>query len=610
MGKRKVVFVLLFVGLAFATQLALAHSLTPFDQDSLVVPPIEEYVFDPSVVVDADVDLATTQHTSNLIGLSQGGDEEDEKAKSRAPAGTRYAFVTLVFSDDDYVKGCTVLGRSLALTGSTLPRVLLSLTDLSAASTKALEQIGGWEIRRVEHIATPFPDKCWRFCDMYGKLRVWESLVDYDLAMYLDSDMFVTKNVDYLFPAYRSLGENEIATVADSGAPHMNGGMFMYRPSRKIFNDMLSKMGKIEYAVIRHPYSLSFAYEYTEQSFIHAYFRPCLFTENCVSNRLRVISNKYNCQLHTPKCRAQFEDSANDVAVFHYTSLPKPWTCGDGGANSCCDAVKGAWSTNVYKRQDMCSSKAYSRAYEVWSVTWKNRANGLQNGLLLLDKPSVVAVPDPKIVATKDAVFVTKEQPSQIGNAATTAEKTPATKQAEASIKVATETANKIVESATAKASSEAAKVLTQAEKTLSTNIDAVTSTVVNANPPAPASAAPASAPAPAPQPAPAEMGVAPTKLVTPPADAAIKAGIAIKKVAEALAAAEAVLKKQDELTKIKVQQELQTKAKDVVDVMNKPVSQPTSTASVTAPSAAETDAAHVLMNKVNPSTVVASNKP
>jgi len=248
---------------------------------------------------------------------------------------SKYAFATLLTKDDPgYTIGTMMVGRSLKETGSlTLPAgnsvdliVLIAADVKYSESTLAALKSTGFDIVRVGEIPSPFPEeKCGRFCDFYVKLRLWQ--LPYERVVYLDGDMLVRRNINDLFEA--KLGAWPSAgAVLECGGQHrlpVNGGLYVLEPSQNTFADMYALRGKIEEPLVQFGQN----WEYTEQTFLHAYFRRCFFDQNCDGSHLVELPPTYNALLNSmgKSCKKQDgELSPLTMAhVWHFTGLPKPW---------------------------------------------------------------------------------------------------------------------------------------------------------------------------------------------------------------------------------------------------------------------------------------------
>ncbi len=93
----------------------------------------------------------------------------------------------------------------------------------------------------------------------FSKIEIW-NLEEFDKMVFLDTDTLVLKNPDLLFkfPVF-SAAPNLYAAVEDLN--RMNAGVFVFKPERKIYENMLENLN--------HPDSF---YKRTDQTFLQTYF--------------------------------------------------------------------------------------------------------------------------------------------------------------------------------------------------------------------------------------------------------------------------------------------------------------------------------------------------
>ena len=216
------------------------------------------------------------------------------------------AYVTMLCNGDGYAPGVEVLGRSLANSGSKVPRIAMVTPDIKHATRERL-RVQGWETRDVAPIDNPSPTQelFARFDNVFTKLRVWE-LYDLDRVVLLDADTLVLQNVDDLFQ------RADFAAAPDFFLPdHFNSGVMVVTPSRDTFERMRT-------ALVTHG-----SYDGGDQGFLNTFYPDWYGLP--VEHRLPVGYNMAHfifqfLRGHTT-LRAKLE---RDTKIVHYM-VQKPW---------------------------------------------------------------------------------------------------------------------------------------------------------------------------------------------------------------------------------------------------------------------------------------------
>jgi len=218
----------------------------------------------------------------------------------------RRAYVTMLCTGDAYVPGAEVLGRSLQLTGSTVPRVLLATAEVSPAARQVLT-LQGWEVRVVETIGNPGANQLMfpRFANVFTKLHAWE-LDDFDCVVFLDSDTLVVQNIDDLFE------RRTFAAAPDFFMPdRFNSGVMVIEPSRAMYARIVAALAK------------EASYDGGDQGVLNSVFHDWYAMP--VEHRLPAGYNQPNFiyQFAQPHAllRAMLE---RETKVIHYM-VQKPW---------------------------------------------------------------------------------------------------------------------------------------------------------------------------------------------------------------------------------------------------------------------------------------------
>ncbi|KAJ7506778.1 glycosyltransferase family 8 protein [Mycena galericulata] len=232
----------------------------------------------------------------------------DNGAPQTSPSSRR-AVVSSLYSDA-FAIAIAVVGHS-AWSANVSARLLLPYLDRKV-SEKALciVRATGWEPYAVPFIPPPHGGKGIhaRFRDQYTKLNIWTlDQMGIDSAVYVDADTLVRRNFDELFDSPFNFAA--VPDVYGAGDPRgfsltFNAGVLAFRPSSKVFEDMLRKIELAEYPL-----------KQAEQAFLNLYFGG-------TTMRLPYI---YNANLAI-KARSPilWRRLADEMRIVHYTAV-KPF---------------------------------------------------------------------------------------------------------------------------------------------------------------------------------------------------------------------------------------------------------------------------------------------
>ncbi|CBI37563.3 unnamed protein product, partial [Vitis vinifera] len=141
------------------------------------------------------------------------------KVKERVYSGDvrREAYATILHSAHVYVCGAIAAAQSIRLAGSTRDLVILVDETISDYHRSGLEA-AGWKIRTIQRIRNPKAEKDAYNEWNYSKFRLWQ-LTDYDKIIFIDADLLVLRNIDFLF------GMPEISATGNNGSLFNSGVM-------------------------------------------------------------------------------------------------------------------------------------------------------------------------------------------------------------------------------------------------------------------------------------------------------------------------------------------------------------------------------------------------
>mmetsp|Transcript_149591 Transcript_149591/g.259873 ORF Transcript_149591/g.259873 Transcript_149591/m.259873 type:complete len:665 (+) Transcript_149591:44-2038(+) len=156
------------------------------------------------------------------------------------------------------------------------------------------------------------------------QLRTWQ--LPYEKALYLDADMIMLKNPDYLFHSY-----GELSAKLEDGVEGFNGGMFMCQPNPKTYK-ILTR------ALQERKGSTKDKGNRGIQPFLNSMFPPCnkssskyQDTAGCLRGNFSKVHNHFARELRPEEASALI-NGGGSYESLHYSgawwSRTKPWMAG------------------------------------------------------------------------------------------------------------------------------------------------------------------------------------------------------------------------------------------------------------------------------------------
>jgi alpha-N-acetylglucosamine transferase len=256
-----------------------------------------------------------------------------------AAAAVRFTYATLL-TRESYLPGALALARSLAafgarhpllvlLTPSALPPAAAALAAEPGVAPRAVAPYRPPPAARADHSAY----KVAAYLDCWTKLRMWELDEEYDIIVYLDSDMLVRRPLDHLFRLPRGGGGDALYAAPDcaTGRPraaeraacalfgaagarpsYFNAGLFVMEPAA-------ARLREFDALLASRAVEIG---GYAEQDFLNAVYH----------DTWRPLPPTYNLQksikAHHPELWVP--DTAH---VWHFTDR-KPWDAHDHEENA------------------------------------------------------------------------------------------------------------------------------------------------------------------------------------------------------------------------------------------------------------------------------------
>ncbi|XP_042471237.1 putative UDP-glucuronate:xylan alpha-glucuronosyltransferase 3 isoform X2 [Zingiber officinale] len=215
----------------------------------------------------------------------------------------REAYATILHSADQYVCGAIAAAKSIRLSGSARDLVILVDETISRRDRAGLES-AGWKVRTIERIRNPKAKRDAYNEWNYSKFRLWQ-LTEYDKVVFLDADLLVLRNIDFLFalPEVSAIGNN--ATL-------FNSGVMVVEPSECTFQWLMDNIEVIT------------SYNGGDQGYLNEVFTWW----HRVPRHTNYLKHFWEGDTEQRKARKERFFAADPplAYVVHYLGL-KPWLC-------------------------------------------------------------------------------------------------------------------------------------------------------------------------------------------------------------------------------------------------------------------------------------------
>eukprot|EP00252_Welwitschia_mirabilis_P009534 TRINITY_DN22177_c0_g1_i1.p1 TRINITY_DN22177_c0_g1~~TRINITY_DN22177_c0_g1_i1.p1 ORF type:complete len:640 (+),score=105.96 TRINITY_DN22177_c0_g1_i1:350-2269(+) len=183
-------------------------------------------------------DVKSLQQKLTLpVGSCQLAVPLHSKARNYSGNPRREAYATIMHSAQMYVCGAIAAAQSIRLTGSKRDLVILVDSSISQEHREGL-QAAGWKLRQIERIRNPKAERDAYNEWNYSKFRLWQ-LTDYDKIIFIDADLLILRNIDFLF------GLPEISATGNN-ATLFNSGVMVIEPSNCTFQLLMDNINTIE----------------------------------------------------------------------------------------------------------------------------------------------------------------------------------------------------------------------------------------------------------------------------------------------------------------------------------------------------------------------------
>ncbi|KAI9272882.1 nucleotide-diphospho-sugar transferase [Phascolomyces articulosus] len=242
------------------------------------------------------------------------------------------AWMLVLTSTNDYVKGAITVARALKRVKSQYPLVVLYTSAVSKGAQELLSG-AGCILKPIEPIHPPGKTTYFaeRFVETWTKLAVWNQ-DEYERVVLLDADMLPLQNMDELMTIPLPDGDHVAASHACICNPHnikaypkdwipsncaytsssaikndyFNSGLIVLTPSKNKFRGIVAQLYSVPDLSI---------YPFPDQDFLNEVFATKWIPLPYIYNSLKPLS-----YAHEPMWDIQ------QVKNIHYILTPKPWS--------------------------------------------------------------------------------------------------------------------------------------------------------------------------------------------------------------------------------------------------------------------------------------------
>ncbi|XP_031124404.1 UDP-glucuronate:xylan alpha-glucuronosyltransferase 2-like isoform X2 [Ipomoea triloba] len=222
--------------------------------------------------------------------------------ENTAMVAKKEAYATVLHSSQNYVCGAITLAQSLLRTGTKRDLILLLDSTIPETKREALAK-AGWKLQFIKRIRNPRAEKKSYNEYNYSKLRLWQ-LTDYDKVIFVDSDVIVLRNIDFLF------NFPEISAAGNDGSI-FNSGVMVLEPSNCTFHLFMRRANDVV------------SYNGGDQGFLNEIF----VWWHRLPRRVNFLKNFWsNSSAETTLKNRLFGSDPPELYAIHYLGV-KPWLC-------------------------------------------------------------------------------------------------------------------------------------------------------------------------------------------------------------------------------------------------------------------------------------------
>lgn len=256
-----------------------------------------------------------------------------------------YTYMTLL-TNNTYVQGVILLNETLKQVKSKYPLVVLVTNEIAQATLDILDYLKiKWKLvenvqlsHNIENfqehqLKTKENNPLWK--NVNFKFQIFNQ-IEYDKIIYLDCDIFILKNIDFLFKKphmtasfnfyfykfpifinnkYYSFDLNNIEGKPAKAINRFNGGCLIINPSQELFNNIINFINNINLNDIPKDMILH------EEDLLNLYYKTW-------KDQKKLQLNKYFNVFYFYNTEKQLSNYIESHAFFvHFLGSIKPWDC-------------------------------------------------------------------------------------------------------------------------------------------------------------------------------------------------------------------------------------------------------------------------------------------
>lgn len=211
-----------------------------------------------------------------------------------------FAYITLL-TTDSYYFGVLSLKLSLDKTNTQYPLIVLYTDEVNNQYIENLKLIGC--ICKKQEIVIDAKDSRWH--QTFIKFEIYK-LIEYDKLCFLDADMLVIKNLDYLFEST----EEYIYEVYRGMPWSINTSLMVIKPNITFYNKLIN-------------FTINFI------SMVDIQQLNTKFNEEEILSFFYLNNSEYHFIYFSPSIIEHINKDdrpyPTDKSIYHYMSLKKPW---------------------------------------------------------------------------------------------------------------------------------------------------------------------------------------------------------------------------------------------------------------------------------------------